>query len=97
MLQYKKDNKRKIWQPIVEEHENIARNDLADLRSIVAKEYLGIVSGVNDMKRFYHFKKKIRTSLSDRDRKLFESLMSVAARVVWVALRRKRLPLIGTK
>lgn len=97
MLQHRKDNKRKIWQPVVEELESVARNNLADLRSMVAREYLCMISGINEMKRFYHYKRKIRTSLSDRDRKLFESLMCIAARVVWIALRRKMLPLIGAK
>lgn len=97
MLKEQKNNERKLWHPSVEVKKNMYKNDLADLRCIVAREYMCIITGIDDMKRFYHLKSKIKISLSDRDRVLFESLMCIAARVVWIALRRKHFSVIGRK
>lgn len=89
------ESKRKLWQPVVTELENIVRDDLADLRSMVAREYLSILSGIEDARRFHHMNNKNNDSLSDKDRRLFEMLMCMIVRVVWVALQRKNLGLIG--
>uniref|UniRef100_A0A1Y1LF82 Uncharacterized protein n=2 Tax=Photinus pyralis TaxID=7054 RepID=A0A1Y1LF82_PHOPY len=40
---------------------------------------------------------KNNISLSDKDRKLFEEIVSMSVRIVWIALHRKNLNLIGKK
>lgn len=89
------ESKRKLWQPTVTEQENLVRDNLADLRSMVAREYCCIILGIEDAKRFHHMNNKNNTSLSDKDRRLFEKLLCMAVRVVWIALQRKHYTLIG--
>ncbi|KAJ8943697.1 hypothetical protein NQ314_009670, partial [Rhamnusium bicolor] len=85
---------RKLRQPIVTELENIVRDDLADLRSMVARDYSVILLGIGDAKRFHHMNNKNNDSFSDRDRRLFECLMMMTIRVIWIALSRKYMTLI---
>lgn len=95
MSRRRDERQRKLWQPVVEKFENIIRDDLADLRSMVSREYCSIIAGISDMKRFHHLNNKMHISLSDRDRKFFETLTSMAARVTWIALQRKNFTIIG--
>lgn len=62
---------------------------------MVAREYCSILIGTEDAKRFHHMNNKNNVSLSDKDRRLFETLICMAVRVVWIALQRKNLSLIG--
>lgn len=72
------------------------KTDLAELRCMVAREYLCIIAGIDDMKPFYHLHQKVKISYSERDNHLFEALMCVSSRIVWIALQRKHLfALIG--
>lgn len=94
-MKRREESKRKLWQPVVDEIENVVRDDLADLRSMVAREYCSIVIGKCDAKRYHHMNNKNNQSLSGKDRQLFERMICFAARVVWIALERKHLSLIG--
>lgn len=78
------------------ELENRVRDDLADLRAMVSREYCYILMGAADAKKYHHMNNKNNTSLSDNDRKLFETLIGMAVRVVWIALQRRSLSLIGS-
>lgn len=95
LIMRREEAKRKLWQPIVTVKENVVRNDLADLRSMVARNYAYILMGLDDSFRFYHMSNKNRVSLSDKDRYLHECLLGIAARIVWIALLRKNFNLIG--
>lgn len=95
MMARREEVKRKLWQPLVTELENIVRDDLSDLRSMVAREYCCLLSGIEDAARYHHMSNKNGTSLSDKDRRQFEVLICMAIRVVWVALQRRYLNLIG--
>lgn len=95
MMLRREEWKRKLWQPVVMTLENIVRDDLSDLRSMVAREYATILLGLEDAKKFHHMNNKNNDSLSDKDRRLFEMLISMTVRVVWIALQRKYLSLIG--
>lgn len=95
MLKRREEALRKLWQPVVEELENTVRDDLADLRSMVAREYCSIIVGKCDAKAFHHMNNRDNRSLGERDRQLFKRLVTISTRVVWVALERKQINLIG--
>lgn len=75
--------------------ENIIRDNLADLRSMLARDYAVLLTGLGDAKRFHHMSNENNMSLSDRDRKFFEVFIVLTERVVWIALKRKFSSLIG--
>ncbi|CAG9832661.1 unnamed protein product [Diabrotica balteata] len=85
---------RKLRQPVVTELENVIRDDLADLRSMLARDYAVILTGVGDSKKFHHMYNKNNVSLSDKDRKRFEMFVKMAVRVIWIALKKKNLTII---
>lgn len=85
---------RKLRQPSVAIWENNLRDDLADLRSMVARDYSAILIGVDDASKFHHMKGENNLSLSDKDRRRFEFLFKMAIRVVWIALKKRHLALI---
>ncbi|XP_022904192.2 protein phosphatase 1 regulatory subunit 36-like isoform X1 [Onthophagus taurus] len=94
VIESKREEKaRKIRQPIALELEDVVRDNLEDLRALVAREYLVIIGGVGEAKKFHHMAGRM-TSLSGKDRRLFEMLIQMAVRVVWIALQRKHLLLI---
>lgn len=95
MLARREEAKRKLRQPIVEVLEMLISKELSDLRSMVAREYTAIILGVDDALNFHHMKKTDNMSLDDKDRRIFETMMGVAVRVIWVALQRKNISLIG--
>lgn len=95
MLDRRGEAKYKLRQPLVDEIEDRVRDDLADLRSMAAREYCSILIGAEDSQKFHHMHNKNNDSLSEKDRRLFETLVCMAVRVVWVALQRRHLSLIG--
>lgn len=95
MLERRIEESRKLRQPVVIELENIIRDDLGDLRSMLAREYLSLIGGLEDAAKFHHMSSRNNDSLSDKDRRLFEMLICMSSRVVWIALQRKHLTLIG--
>ncbi|XP_023021381.1 protein phosphatase 1 regulatory subunit 36 isoform X2 [Leptinotarsa decemlineata] len=90
----RKEANRKLRQPLVTVLEDVIRDDLADLRSMVARDYAAILMGMGDAKEFHHLNKKNNVSLSDKDRRHFETIILLSERVVWIALRRRYLSLI---
>lgn len=95
MLERRDESNYKLRQPIVELLEDEIRDDLADLRSMVAREYCSLLIGAEDTLKYHHMHNKNNDSLSEKDRRLFETMICMAVRVVWVALQRKHLSLIG--
>ncbi|KAG5873369.1 hypothetical protein JTB14_022972 [Gonioctena quinquepunctata] len=94
MQQRRDEASHKLRQPIVTTLENVIRDDLSDLRSMVARDYAALLTGIGDAKEFHHMNKKNNISLSNKDRKHFETMILLAQRVVWIALKRKYLSLI---
>ncbi|CAG9769540.1 unnamed protein product [Ceutorhynchus assimilis] len=90
----RKEASRKLRQPIVTELENEVRDNLADLRSMVSRDYAAILMGICDAKKYHHMNNKNNDSLSDKDRRLFEMLIYMTTKVVWIALFRKNFLLI---
>ncbi|XP_063379733.1 protein phosphatase 1 regulatory subunit 36-like isoform X1 [Cydia fagiglandana] len=64
--------------------------NLNDLRVLVAKEYCTMLIGGADTKKYHHMgPAKKRRSLSDKDARLFETLLRMCVQIVWLALGRK--------
>nr|CAH7745062.1 unnamed protein product [Callosobruchus chinensis] len=85
---------RKLRQPIVDVLENEIRDDLSDLRAMVARNYAVLMLGIGDAKQFHHMNNRNNVSLSDKDRRIFETFVILSQRVVYIALTRKYLSLI---
>ncbi|CAH2020600.1 unnamed protein product [Acanthoscelides obtectus] len=85
---------RKLRQPVVNTLEDEIRDDLSDLRAIVARNYAVLTLGIGDAKQFHHMNNRNNVSLSDKDRRIFETFVVMSERVVYVALTRKYLSLI---
>ncbi|XP_013185512.1 protein phosphatase 1 regulatory subunit 36-like [Amyelois transitella] len=80
----------KVRTPDCEILENEYRDNLADLRLLVAKEYSTMLIGGSDTRKFHHMgPQKKRRSLSDKDARLFETLLRMCVQIVWLALGRK--------
>ncbi|XP_072941809.1 protein phosphatase 1 regulatory subunit 36-like isoform X2 [Epargyreus clarus] len=80
----------KVRTPQCEIVENEYSNNLSDLRLLVAKEYSTMLIGGGDTKKFHHMgPQKKRRSLSDKDARLFETLLRVCVQIVWLALGRR--------
>ncbi|XP_053600345.1 protein phosphatase 1 regulatory subunit 36-like isoform X3 [Plodia interpunctella] len=80
----------KVRTPVCELVENEFRDNLGDLRLLVAKEYSTMLIGGADTKKFHHMgSQKKRRSLSDKDARLFETLLRMCVQIVWLALGRK--------
>ncbi|XP_068628072.1 protein phosphatase 1 regulatory subunit 36-like [Battus philenor] len=70
--------------------ENEFRDNLSDLRLLVAKEYSTMLIGGGDTRKFHHMgPEKKRKSLSDKDARFFETLLRMCVQIVWLALGRK--------
>ncbi|KAL1508950.1 hypothetical protein ABEB36_003764 [Hypothenemus hampei] len=87
----RKEASRKLRQPIVTELENEVRDNLADLRSMVARDYAAVLMGIGDSKKFHHMNNKNNDSLSNRDRRIYETLIFMTVKVIWIALFRENL------
>ncbi|XP_026326703.1 protein phosphatase 1 regulatory subunit 36-like [Hyposmocoma kahamanoa] len=80
----------KVRTPQSEEVERVFRENLSDLRTLVAKEYCTMIIGGADTKKFHHMgAQKKRKSLSDKDARLFETLLRMCIQIVWLALGRR--------
>ncbi|CAH0397452.1 unnamed protein product [Chilo suppressalis] len=66
------------------------RNNLEDLRLLVAKEYCNFILGAQDYKPFHHMgTDKKSKSLSNKEAFIFESLISIFVQIIWIALGRR--------
>nr|XP_032512115.1 protein phosphatase 1 regulatory subunit 36-like [Danaus plexippus plexippus] len=82
----------KVRTPQCEIVESEFRDNLSDLRLLVAKEYSTMLIGFppRDTKKFHHMgPQKKRRSLSDKDARFFETLLRMCVQIVWLALGRK--------
>ncbi|KAG6459898.1 hypothetical protein O3G_MSEX011669 [Manduca sexta] len=81
---------KKVRTPDCEILEREYRDNLADLRLLVAKEYCIMLIGGGDTRKFHHMgPHKKRRSLSDKDARLFETFLRMCVQIVWLALGRK--------
>ncbi|CAF4936853.1 unnamed protein product [Pieris macdunnoughi] len=64
------------------------REDLEDLRLLVAKEYCIIILGEGSLAKYHHMGVAKTGSLSKKDAVLFETLVKFSIQIVWIALGR---------
>ncbi|XP_049865493.1 protein phosphatase 1 regulatory subunit 36-like [Pectinophora gossypiella] len=80
----------KVRTPYCDVLEHTYRENISDLRTLVAKEYCTMLIGGHDTKKFHHMgPQKKRRSLSDKDARLFETLLRICIQIVWLALSRR--------
>ncbi|KAI5635504.1 protein phosphatase 1 inhibitor domain-containing protein [Phthorimaea operculella] len=90
MAERVKELQNKIRTPTSEAIEATYRQNLADLKNLVAKEYSVILCGIWDTKTFHHMGiKKKRKSLSDKDARFIETFILMCTQIVWLALGRR--------
>ncbi|CAH2269259.1 jg19215 [Pararge aegeria aegeria] len=65
------------------------REDLEDLRLLVAKEYCIIISGGEEYTKYHHMDKEKKQSMSKKEATLFETIICISIQIVWIALGRK--------
>ncbi|CAH0560094.1 unnamed protein product [Brassicogethes aeneus] len=75
----------------VERNEAIISENMADLRSVVSKEFSAILMGSMESMQFHHMNTKNNTSLTGKDRRQYECLINFSSRVVWITHWRKYL------
>ncbi|XP_035431920.2 uncharacterized protein LOC118263835 [Spodoptera frugiperda] len=72
--------------------EDELRDNLSDLRVLVAKEYCVILTGADDMKPFHHMgPMKNKRSLLGKDAHSFEIFIRMCIQIVYLALGRRHL------
>ncbi|XP_033217112.1 protein phosphatase 1 regulatory subunit 36-like isoform X2 [Belonocnema kinseyi] len=72
-------------------------DDLNCLRCILGKEYSNIITGGENGARYHHMmagEKSLIQSQNEKDLRIFETLIGVSHRVVWIALKRQYFHLI---
>ncbi|XP_037967692.2 protein phosphatase 1 regulatory subunit 36 [Plutella xylostella] len=80
----------KVRTPECDVIERQYRDNLADLKLVVAKEYSTGIIGGDDTTMFHHMgPEKKRRSLSDKDARLCETLLRICVHIIWLALGRK--------
>lgn len=67
---------------------------LCQYRLILARDYSKLTLGQGDLKRYHHRENKMRISMTDKDRTLFETFLCFATRVVWIAMHRRAYKVI---
>jgi hypothetical protein len=91
---------KKAPNPLARGHRSQYAEDMQTLRCVLGREYVDLVLGCQDGPQYHHMmttKKQtsIMQSQGEKDLRMFEALISVAHRVVWIALQRKHFTLIG--
>lgn len=91
---------RKAPNPLARGHRTTYAEDLESLRCVLGREYVDLLLGCHGGPQYHHMmttKKQtsIMRSQGEKDLRIFEALISVSHRVVWIALQRKHYTLIG--
>ncbi|XP_022829621.1 protein phosphatase 1 regulatory subunit 36-like [Spodoptera litura] len=72
--------------------EDELRDNLSDIRVLVAKEYCVILTGADDMKPFHHMgPMKDKRSLPGKDARTFDIFVRLCVQIVYLALGRRNL------
>ncbi|KAG5347729.1 PPR36 phosphatase, partial [Acromyrmex charruanus] len=89
---------KKAPNPLARGHRSGYANDLHTLRCVLGREYADLLLGCRYGPRYHHMitdtKRTATQSQGEKDLRIFEALISVAHRVVWIALQRKHFTLI---
>ncbi|EZA48529.1 uncharacterized protein LOC105285481 isoform X2 [Ooceraea biroi] len=99
LMQERAATMRKAPNPLARGHRSQYAEDMRTLRCVLGREYVDLILGCQSGSQYHHvMTTKKRTSVTqsqgEKDLRIFEALISVAHRVVWIALQRKYYTLI---
>lgn len=90
---------KKAPNPLARGHRTRYAEQMRALRCVLGREYMDLILGCQDGSLYHHMmtskKRAITQSQGEKDLRIFEALINVAHRVVWIALCRKHYTLIG--
>ncbi|XP_019883317.2 uncharacterized protein LOC105252068 [Camponotus floridanus] len=98
LMQERAATMKKAPNPLARGHRFRYAEEMRALRCVLGREYADLILGCQDGPRYHHMmagkKRTITQSQGEKDLRIFESLISTAHRVVWIALQRKHYNLI---
>lgn len=100
LMQERAATMRKAPNPLARGHRTRYAEEMRTLRCILGREYVDLIMGCQGGAQYHHMmtgerRSAITQSQGEKDLRIFEALISVAHRVVWIALQRKHYNLIG--
>ncbi|XP_032680469.1 uncharacterized protein LOC116848451 isoform X2 [Odontomachus brunneus] len=98
LVQERAATMKKAPNPLARGHRTRYAEEMRALRCALGREYMDLILGCQDGLQYHHMmtskKQAITQSQGEKDLRIFEALISVAHRIVWIALRRKHYTLI---
>ncbi|XP_029661083.1 uncharacterized protein LOC115234272 [Formica exsecta] len=98
LMQERAATMKKAPNPLARGHRSRYAEELRALRCVLGREYADLILGCQSGPQYHHMmagkKRTITQSQGEKDLRIFESLISTAHRVVWIALQRKHYNLI---
>ncbi|XP_026477087.1 uncharacterized protein LOC113383053 [Ctenocephalides felis] len=85
---------RKLRNPSSVVIEKLIADELGDYRAMIGREYCNMILGAADCYPYHHLSNKNRTSMTKKDARLTDLLLSMAMRVVWLTMNRQNYNLI---
>lgn len=101
LMQERAATMKKAPNPLARGHRTRYTEEMRAIRYVLGREYMDLILGCQDGPQYHHMmtSKKGTTSMTqsqgEKDFRIFEALISVAHRIVWIALHRKYYTLIG--
>lgn len=95
---------KKASNPLAKGGRKRQSEELDDLRSLVGREYCSILIGAENTLSYHHIVSTNKSlndepsgqSQGEKDLRIYETLIRIAHKVVWIALQRKHSALIGS-
>ncbi|KAL0120610.1 hypothetical protein PUN28_008353 [Cardiocondyla obscurior] len=98
LVQERAATMKKAPNPLARGHRSRYADEMHTLRCVLGREYVDLLLGCRSGYEYHHMmtrKKRVATqSQGEKDLRIYEPLISVAHRVVWIALQRKHYTLI---
>lgn len=98
LVQERAATMKKAPNPFARGHRSRYADEMHALRCVLGREYADLLLGCRDGPRYHHMmtdeKRAVTQSQGEKDLRIYEALISVAHRVVWIALQRKHFTLI---
>ncbi|XP_029174146.1 uncharacterized protein LOC114942853 [Nylanderia fulva] len=98
LMQERAATMKKAPNPLARGHRSRYAEELRALRCVLGREYADLILGCQNGPQYHHMmagkKRTITQSQGEKDLRIFETLISTAHRVVWIALQRKHYNLI---
>ncbi|KAG7202655.1 hypothetical protein KM043_009830 [Ampulex compressa] len=100
LMQERAATAKKAPNPLARGHRFKYANDMQTLRCMLGREYADLIIGCQDTVQYHHMTAGTKKALSitqsqgEKDLRMFEVLIPIAHRIVWIALERKHYHLI---